>query len=54
METPHLGYIVGAYALAAATILAMIVAILVDYRALSANLRALESARGDARKGIET
>jgi len=47
METPHLGFIVAAYALAAATILAMLVSILRDYSALSAELRALEK-RGDA------
>ena len=47
METPHLGFIVAAYAFAAIVILAMIVAILLDYRALSENLSALEAARGE-------
>ena len=48
METPHLGFIVAAYAFATLTTLAMIVGILVDYRALGAKLRALEGARADA------
>ena len=47
-EIPHIGYIVAAYAVAAAAILGMIVKILWDYRALSAELRALEGARGAA------
>jgi heme exporter protein CcmD len=52
MNSPHLGFIVAAYALAAATILAMIASILWDYRSLSAELRALEAKRGD-REGPE-
>ncbi len=52
--TPHLGFIVAAYGLAAITILAMIVAIVLDYRALGAKLRALEAARADAGEGMET
>jgi heme exporter protein CcmD len=47
MDSPHLGFIVAAYALAAVTILAMIGSILWDYRALSAQLRSLEAQRGD-------
>jgi heme exporter protein CcmD len=47
METPHLGFIVAAYVLAAATILAMTASILRDYSALSAELRALEARRRD-------
>ena len=54
MATPHLGFIVAAYAFAALTTLAMIVGILLDYRALGAKLRALEAARADAGKGDET
>ena len=53
-ETPHLGFIVAAYGLAALTILAMIVAVILDYRALGAKLRALEGARADAGEGMET
>ena len=52
--TPHLGFIVAAYAFAAMTILAMIAAIILDYRALGAKLRALEGARADAGEGGET
>ncbi len=48
METPHLGFIVAAYALAAITILAMIAGILLDYRALRANLAALERGKSEA------
>jgi heme exporter protein CcmD len=47
METPHLGFIVTAYALAAVAILTMIAMILLDYRELKANLSALEAARRD-------
>ena len=47
MEIPHLGFIVAAYALAAAAILAMIAAILWDYRRLSAQLGVLERSRRD-------
>jgi heme exporter protein CcmD len=54
METPHLGFIVAAYALATVTTLAMIVGILLDYRTLGAKLRALEAARADAMEGMET
>ncbi len=54
METPHLGFIVAAYGLAGLMILSMIAAILLDYRALGAKLRALEAARADAVEGIET
>jgi hypothetical protein len=54
METPHLGFIIAAYAFATLTTLAMIVGILLDYRSLGAKLRALEAARADAVEGIET
>jgi len=46
-DTPHFGFIVAAYALAAIAILAMIVTILWDYRSLNAQLRVLEDARRD-------
>jgi hypothetical protein len=54
METPHLGFIVAAYAFASLTTLTMIVGILLDYRALDAKLRGLEGARADAGEGMET
>ena len=41
MATPHVGFIVAAYAFATLITLAMIVGILLDYRALGAKLRAL-------------
>ena len=47
MDSPHLGFIVAAYALAAIAMLAMVGSILWDYRALSAELHALEARRGD-------
>ena len=50
MTDPHIGFIVAAYAVAAATIGAMIAYVVLDYRRLSAHLnevtRALEAARG--------
>lgn len=46
IDSPHWGFIVAAYAVAAATILAMIVATLVDYRTQRAALRRLEQKRG--------
>jgi heme exporter protein CcmD len=54
IDVPHLGFIVAAYAFAALTILAMVAAILLDYRALGAKLRALEDARADRAEGSET
>jgi heme exporter protein CcmD len=49
MADPHIGFVVAAYAVAAATIGAMIAYVLLDYRRLNAHLdeatRALESAR---------
>jgi heme exporter protein CcmD len=50
MADPHIGFVVAAYAIAAAVIGAMIAYVLADYRRLSAELdeatRALEAARG--------
>jgi heme exporter protein CcmD len=46
IAAPHFGFVVAAYALAAATVVVMIVAIVRDYHALSAALRRLEAARG--------
>ncbi len=45
MDTPHLGFIVAAYGLAAVAILTMIAMILLDYRELKASLSALEAGR---------
>jgi heme exporter protein CcmD len=44
-DIPHIGFIVAAYLIAALTILAMIGAILVDYRRLSRALSRLDAAR---------
>jgi heme exporter protein CcmD len=53
MSAPHLGFIVAAYAVAVATIGAMIGWVVLDFRRLSTQLdqatRALDSARGGAR-----
>jgi len=50
MGDPHLGFIVGAYAVTVATIGAMIGWVVLDFRRLNAQLdratRALDSARG--------
>jgi heme exporter protein CcmD len=49
MADPHIGFVVAAYAVAAATIGAMIAYVLLDYRRLTTHLgevtRALETAR---------
>ena len=44
-EIPHIGFIVAAYLVTAAAILAMIGAILVDYRRLTRALSRLDAAR---------
>jgi Heme exporter protein D (CcmD) len=41
-DAPHWGFVAAAYAIAAATILAMIVGVLSDFRTQSAALRRLE------------
>jgi heme exporter protein CcmD len=50
MGDPHIGFIIAAYAVAAATLAAMIGWVLLDFRNLSAELaratRALDGARG--------
>jgi hypothetical protein len=55
MADPHIGFVIAAYAVAAATIGAMIGAVVQDGRRLSAQLdaaaRALDAARGEARDG---
>jgi hypothetical protein len=43
--SPHWGFVAAAYAIAAATILGMILATLADFRAQSAALRLLEDMR---------
>jgi heme exporter protein CcmD len=56
MGDPHSGFIIAAYAVAAATIAAMIGWVVLDFRRLNAELdratRALHSARGGS-KGAE-
>jgi heme exporter protein CcmD len=47
-EVPHIGFIVAAYLVAGASILAMIGAILFDYRSLSRALAKLEATRRDS------
>jgi heme exporter protein CcmD len=42
MDAPHFGFVVAAYAAAAAIILGMIVAVVADYRAQSRALRSFE------------
>ena len=44
-DIPHIGFIIAAYLVTAATILAMIGAIVVDYRHLSRALSRLDAAR---------
>ncbi len=46
IEAPHFGFVAAAYAIAAVVIVAMIAAVLIDYRAQSHALRRLEQARG--------
>ncbi|HKN28808.1 MAG TPA: heme exporter protein CcmD [Roseiarcus sp.] len=54
MSDPHTGFVIAAYAVAAAVIAAMIGAVVFDYRRLSVHLdeatRALEAARGGRSK----
>jgi heme exporter protein CcmD len=46
-DIPHLGFIVAAYGIAAVVVAAMIAAILLDYRDLSARLAKLETRRDE-------
>jgi len=50
MADPHLGFIIAAYAVAAAVIAVMIASVVIDYRRLNSSLRqatrSLEAARG--------
>ncbi len=54
LSDPHIGFVIAAYAVAAAVIAAMIGSVVFDYRRLSAHLdeatRALEAARGGRSK----
>jgi heme exporter protein CcmD len=55
LADPHIGFVAAAYAVAAATIAAMIAYVVLDYRRLTAHLeqanRALEAARRGATSG---
>ena len=53
MADPHIGFIVAAYAVAAATIGAMIAYVALDYRRLSAHLDELTQALEAARRGAK-
>jgi heme exporter protein CcmD len=46
-DIPHLGFIIAAYGIAAVVVAAMIVAILVDYRDLTARLAKFETRRDE-------
>jgi len=52
MADPHIGFVIAAYAVAAATIAAMISAVLLDGRRLDAQLDAAARALEAARRGI--
>ena len=53
MNDPHIGFIVAAYAVAAATIGAMIAYVALDYRRLSAHLDEVTQALEAARRGAK-
>ena len=53
MTDPHIGFIVAAYVVAAATIGAMIAYVALDYRRLSAHLDELTQALDAARRGAK-
>jgi heme exporter protein CcmD len=53
MSDPHIGFIVAAYAVAAATIGAMIAYVVLDYRRLSAHLDEVTQALEAARRGAK-
>ena len=52
MAAPHFGFVVAAYAFALVVVLAMIGAIVWDYRAQSEALRRLEAATQRERRGV--
>jgi heme exporter protein CcmD len=45
-ETPHIGFVIAAYAVAAAVLIGMVAAVFADYRAQQKALRRLEGGRG--------
>ena len=47
-QAPHIGFVVTAYALAGATLVGMVLAVVADYRAQLKALRRLEGAPGGA------
>jgi heme exporter protein CcmD len=53
MADPHIGFVIGAYSVAAVVLAVMIGSVVLDYRRLTADLamatRALDEARGGAR-----
>ena len=55
LAAPHIGFVVAAYCISTAVIVAMIAYVVADYRRLSAGLdkanRALAAARGDRKAG---
>jgi heme exporter protein CcmD len=53
MADPHIGFVIAAYAVAAATIAAMISAVLLDGRRLDAQLDAAARALEAARAGLK-
>ena len=53
MADPHIGFIVAAYAVAAATIGAMIAYVVLDYRRLNADLGKVTQALEAARRGAK-
>jgi heme exporter protein CcmD len=53
MTDPHIGFIVAAYVVAAATIGAMIAYVALDYRRLSAHLDEVTQALDGARRGAK-
>jgi heme exporter protein CcmD len=53
MTDPHIGFIVAAYVVAAATIGAMIAYVALDYRRLSAHLNEVTQALDGARRGAK-
>jgi len=53
MNDPHIGFIVAAYVVAAATIGAMIAYVALDYRHLSAHLDEVTQALEAARRGAK-
>ena len=53
MADPHIGFVVAAYAVAAATIMGMIGAVVLDGRRLNAQMDAAERALEASRSGVK-